>query len=119
MLGEERDGQNAIPRRLCDIRPARKHHVQSAEASLTGKTEHLLTERLRLQPQLQTDYKSTQKERGIETKDSKAAERTFDRLIRQSIFPVIEDNFLLSYLRDAGTSTERVKKREQQKENQR
>jgi hypothetical protein len=67
--------------------------------------EHLLTERLRLQPRLQTDYWSAQNDgRGVETKDLKAAERTFDRLIRKSIFPVIEDNFLLPYLRDTGMS---------------
>ena len=62
--------------------------------------EHLFTERMRLQPRLQTDYWSDQHDgkRGIETHDLKAAEKTFDRLIRQSIFPVIEDNFLLPYL---------------------
>jgi hypothetical protein len=65
--------------------------------------EHLLTERLRLQPRLQTDYWSAQNDgRGKETKDLRAAERTFDRLIRHAIFPVIEDNFLLPYLQDAG-----------------
>jgi hypothetical protein len=67
--------------------------------------EHLLTERLRLQPRLQTDYWSNQDQgRGVETKDLKAAEKTFDRLICKSIFPVIEDNFLLPYLQDAGMS---------------
>jgi hypothetical protein len=67
--------------------------------------EHLLTERLRLQPRLQTDYWSDQNQgRGAETKDLKAAEKTFDRLIRKSIFPVIEDNFLLPYVRDPGIS---------------
>jgi hypothetical protein len=62
--------------------------------------EHLLSERLRLQPRLQTDYWSDQIDgrRGAETKDLKVAERTFDRLIRKSIFPVIEDNFLLPYI---------------------
>jgi hypothetical protein len=68
--------------------------------------EHFMAERLRMQPRLQTDYWSDQVDgrRGKETKDLKAAERTFDRLIRKSIFPVIEDNFLLPYLQDAGTS---------------
>jgi len=62
--------------------------------------EHLFTERMRLQPRLQTDYWSDQIDgrRGIETKDLQAAERTFARLIRKSIFPVIDDNFLLPYL---------------------
>ena len=65
--------------------------------------EHLLAERLRMQPRLQTDYWSAQNDgRGAETKDIKAAERTFERLIRKSIFPVIEDNFLLPYLQDTG-----------------
>ncbi len=65
--------------------------------------EYLFSERLRLQPRLQTDYWSDQNDgRSAETKDLKAAEKTFNRLIRQSVFPVIEDNFLLPYLRDTG-----------------
>ncbi|HEU6449048.1 MAG TPA: hypothetical protein VFV23_11480 [Verrucomicrobiae bacterium] len=61
---------------------------------------HLFNERMRLQPRLQTDYWSDQRDgvRGKETMDLNAAEKTFNRSIRKSIFPVIEDNFLLPYL---------------------
>lgn len=67
--------------------------------------EHLFSERLRLQPRLQTDYWSDQNDggRGKETSDLKAAEKTFDRFIRESIFPVVQDNFLLPYLRQTVT----------------
>jgi hypothetical protein len=65
--------------------------------------EHFLKEKLRLSTRLQTDLKKGTKKdefRGAEANDLKVAERTFDRLIRKSIFPVIEDNFLLPYLRN-------------------
>jgi hypothetical protein len=57
--------------------------------------EHLLTEWLRRQPRRQTDYWSAQNDGwGKEIKDLRAAERTFDRLIRHSIFQVMADNFI-------------------------
>jgi hypothetical protein len=70
--------------------------------------EYFLKERMRLSTRLQTDPKKGSKYddiRGAETKDLKLAERSFDRLIRHSIFPVIEDNFLLPYLKDAERTT--------------
>lgn len=58
--------------------------------------EYFLSERARLFSRLQVNMKKTSDQ------DPKAAERIFDRLIRQSIFPVIEDNFLLPYLQNPG-----------------
>jgi hypothetical protein len=62
--------------------------------------EYFLSEKLRLFARLQTDSKKGLKHelRGMEAIDLKAAEKTFDRFISKSIFPVIEDNFLLPYL---------------------
>ncbi len=63
--------------------------------------EFFLTEKLRLFNRLQTDLKKGTKQdeqRGAEMADLRLAERTFDKTIKESIFPVIEDNFLLPYL---------------------
>jgi hypothetical protein len=62
--------------------------------------ESFLTERLRLSNRLQTDLTRTHQDtdRSPETLDLKLAGRTFDKLIKESIFPVMEDNFLLPYL---------------------
>jgi hypothetical protein len=63
--------------------------------------EFFLTEKLRLFNRVQTDPKLGMEEheqRGAEAKDSSVAERTFDNTIKESIFPVMEDNFLLPYL---------------------
>jgi hypothetical protein len=67
--------------------------------------EIFLTERLRLFNRLQTDLKRSDHddERGAETADLNVAGRTFDRRIKKSIFPVIEDNFLLPYLQEKPT----------------
>lgn len=65
--------------------------------------EFFLTERLRLSTRLQTDLKKgtdQDDQRGAETSDLTLAGRTFDKLIKQSIFPVIKDNFLLPYLQN-------------------
>ena len=65
--------------------------------------EFFLTERLRLSTRLQTDLKKgtdQDDQRGAETSDLTLAGRTFDKLIQQSIFPVIEDNFLVPYLQN-------------------
>jgi hypothetical protein len=65
--------------------------------------EFFLTERLRLSTRLQTDLKKgsdQDEQRGPETEDLQLAGETFDRQIKKSIFPVIEDNFLLTYLQE-------------------
>ncbi len=64
--------------------------------------EFFLTERVRLFNRLQTDLQRSDhdEQRGAETTDSSVAGRTFDKTIKESIFPVIEDNFLLPYLQN-------------------
>lgn len=63
--------------------------------------EFFLTEKLRLFNRVQTDSKlglDAHNQRGAEATDSRIAERTFNQTIKESIFPVLEDNFLLPYL---------------------
>lgn len=65
--------------------------------------EFFLNEKLRLFNRVQTDPKlgmDAHEQRGAEAKDSRIAERTFDKTIAKSIFPVIEDNFLLPFLQE-------------------
>jgi hypothetical protein len=65
--------------------------------------EFFLTERLRLSTRLQTDLKKgsdQDEQRGPETVDLRLAEKTFDKRIKESIFPIITDNFLLPYLQE-------------------
>jgi hypothetical protein len=65
--------------------------------------EFFLTEKLRLFNRLQTDLKKgtdQDDQRGAEISDLKLAESIFNKTVRQSIFPVIEDNFLLPYLQN-------------------
>jgi hypothetical protein len=66
--------------------------------------EFFLNEKLRLFNRVQTDPKNGMDEheqRGAEASDLRLAERTFDKNIKESIFPVIEDNFLLPYLQES------------------
>lgn len=65
--------------------------------------KYFLTEKLRLFARLQTDLKKApvqDSRRSAETENLEKATKTFDRLINHSVFPVIEDNFLLPYLKN-------------------
>lgn len=58
-----------------------------------------LTERTRVSSRVQTDLREENAGRSSETRDSNLAARSFDKFMKKSLFPIIEDNFLLPYLR--------------------
>jgi hypothetical protein len=65
--------------------------------------EHYFSEKLHLFARIQTDMKRKpipNAGQSAETTDSRKAQRTFERFIKESRFPVIEDNFLLPYLQN-------------------
>ncbi|MGB7769813.1 MAG: hypothetical protein WBN22_13295 [Verrucomicrobiia bacterium] len=63
--------------------------------------DHYFSQKLHLFARIQTDMKRKpvpNAGRSSETLDLRKAQRTFDRFMKESRFPVIEDNFLLPFL---------------------